>query len=200
MKGNDDAVAHSAKANDNDMDSARRGRIRAELQIDGYQIDIGTRRQRNTTTKQRRTGNDGLGRVLRLTARNSVMDSEARRSTTRRQVGRELKLGKRLSKLNHQGARVHGSSMARESGTAAMTTAVGSTARAPAPAASQTPPVRGRSKSAADCATAARPSGHGGARGMGERAREQEERPSWATATMGMSLRKRGRAARLLLS
>jgi hypothetical protein len=42
MKGNDDAVAHIEKANDNDTDSAGRDRIRLELQIDGHQIDIGT--------------------------------------------------------------------------------------------------------------------------------------------------------------
>jgi hypothetical protein len=79
MKGNDDAVAHSAKVNDNDMDSAGHGRIRSELQNDGNQIDIGTRRHCNTTTRQRRTRNDGLERVRRLTASNSAMGSEARR-------------------------------------------------------------------------------------------------------------------------
>ena len=48
MKGNDDAVAHSVKANDNDMDSVGRDQIRSELQIDGHQIDIGTRQTRTT--------------------------------------------------------------------------------------------------------------------------------------------------------
>ena len=40
MKGNDDAVAHSTKANDNDMGSAGCGRIRTERHFDDQQIDI----------------------------------------------------------------------------------------------------------------------------------------------------------------
>jgi hypothetical protein len=38
MKGNNDVVAHSAKANDNDTDSVGHGRIHSELQIDGHQV------------------------------------------------------------------------------------------------------------------------------------------------------------------
>jgi hypothetical protein len=48
MKGNDNVVAHSMKANDNDMGSAGCGRIRSELHFDDHQIDIGTRRTRTT--------------------------------------------------------------------------------------------------------------------------------------------------------
>jgi hypothetical protein len=81
MKGNDDAVAHSTKANDNDMGSAGCGRIRSELHFGDHQIDIETRRQRNTTTGWGQTGYDGLGRVRRLTAGNFMMGSEARRRT-----------------------------------------------------------------------------------------------------------------------
>jgi hypothetical protein len=44
IKGNDDVVAHSVKANDNDMDSAGCGQICLELRFDGHQIDIRTRR------------------------------------------------------------------------------------------------------------------------------------------------------------
>jgi hypothetical protein len=36
MKGNDDAVAHSMKANDNDIGSAGCGRIHSELHFDGH--------------------------------------------------------------------------------------------------------------------------------------------------------------------
>jgi hypothetical protein len=82
MKGNDDAVAHSVKANDNDMDSVGRDQISSELQIDDQQIDIGTQRQHNTTTRRRRTGNDGLGLVRGLTVGNSAMGSKARRRMT----------------------------------------------------------------------------------------------------------------------
>ena len=45
MKGNDDAIAHSTKANDNDMGSAGCGRIRSELHFDDHQSDIKTRRR-----------------------------------------------------------------------------------------------------------------------------------------------------------
>jgi hypothetical protein len=45
MKGNDDVVAHSTKANDNDMGSFGCGRIRLELHFDDHQNDIGTRRR-----------------------------------------------------------------------------------------------------------------------------------------------------------
>jgi hypothetical protein len=83
MKGNDDVVAHRTKANDNDMGSAGCGRIHSELHFDDHQIDIGTRRQRNTTTGRSQTGYDGLGRVRRLTAGNFMMGSEARWRTTR---------------------------------------------------------------------------------------------------------------------
>jgi hypothetical protein len=94
IKGNDEAVTHSAKANDNDTDSAGWDRIRSELQIDSHQIDIGTRWQHTTTTRWRRTGNDSLGWVRRLIAGNSAMGSKARRRTTRRQAGRERGLEK----------------------------------------------------------------------------------------------------------
>jgi hypothetical protein len=36
MKGNDDAIAHSTKANDNDMGSLGCGRIRLELYFDDH--------------------------------------------------------------------------------------------------------------------------------------------------------------------
>jgi hypothetical protein len=94
MKGNDDVVAQSTKANNNDMGSAGCGRIRIELHFDDQQIDIKTRRQRNTTTGRRQTGYDGLGRVRRLTTGNFAMGSEARRRTTRQRAGREHGLGK----------------------------------------------------------------------------------------------------------
>jgi hypothetical protein len=79
MKGNDDVVAHSTKANDNDMGSVGCGRLYSELHFDDHQIDIGTRWQRNTTTGWRQTGYNGLGRVRRLTARDFTMGSEVRR-------------------------------------------------------------------------------------------------------------------------
>jgi hypothetical protein len=78
MKGNDDVVAHSTKANDNDMGSAGCGRTRSELHFDDHQIDIGTRQQHNTNTGWRQTGYDGLGRVRRLIAGDFAMGSEAR--------------------------------------------------------------------------------------------------------------------------
>jgi hypothetical protein len=45
MKGNDDAVAHSTNANDNNMGSVGCGRIRSELYFDDHQSNIGTRRR-----------------------------------------------------------------------------------------------------------------------------------------------------------
>jgi hypothetical protein len=50
MKGNDDAVTRSTKANDNDMGSLGCGLIRLELYLDDHQSDIGTRRR---TTRRR---------------------------------------------------------------------------------------------------------------------------------------------------
>ena len=76
MKGNDDAVAHSKKVNDNHMGSVGCGRIRSELHFDDHHIDIGTRRQRNTTTRWSQTGYDSLGHVRRLTAGDFAMVSE----------------------------------------------------------------------------------------------------------------------------
>jgi hypothetical protein len=45
MKGNDDAVAHSTNANDNNMGSLGCGRIRSELYFDDHQSKIRTRRR-----------------------------------------------------------------------------------------------------------------------------------------------------------
>jgi hypothetical protein len=73
-----DVAVHDTEMYDGDMNSVGHGRIRAELQIDGHQIDVGTRRQRKTTMRRRRTSNDGRGRAQRLTAGNTVMGSEAR--------------------------------------------------------------------------------------------------------------------------